>query len=159
MLRDHLVLLELKFCINIRPGIHSLISWILSLNRHSFPPLLSNIEYNNNNLLLLPFLLLLLGFRFPLPLPTPPNSPDLCCMTIEDNQTATQFKQSFPSFHSRPPPNQLQCDHSMIPTLSPVPEYSSYMVHQHPSFPYDFGQRPTPPFYYPTPPNNILVSP
>ena len=31
-------------------------------------------------------------------------------------------------------------------------------VHQHPGFPYDFGQRQTPQYYYPTPPN-ILISP
>ncbi|KAF8798039.1 ARM repeat-containing protein [Phlegmacium glaucopus] len=30
-------------------------------------------------------------------------------------------------------------------------------VHHHPGFPYDFGQRPTPQFYYPTP--NMLISP
>jgi len=31
-------------------------------------------------------------------------------------------------------------------------------VHHHPGFPYDFGQRPAPQFYYPTPPN-MLISP
>lgn len=31
-------------------------------------------------------------------------------------------------------------------------------VHQHPGFPYDFGPRPTPQYYYPTPPN-MLISP
>jgi hypothetical protein len=34
-------------------------------------------------------------------------------------------------------------------------------VYQHPGFPYDFGQRPTPQYYYPTQaiPPNILISP
>ena len=31
-------------------------------------------------------------------------------------------------------------------------------VHQHPGFPYDFGQRPTPQYYYPTPPNMLISS-
>ena len=42
--------------------------------------------------------------------------------------------------------------------LQPMHSGPGPEVHQHPGFPYDFGQRPTPQYYYPTPPN-ILVSP
>ena len=42
--------------------------------------------------------------------------------------------------------------------LQPMQSGPGPEVHQHPGFPYDFGQRPTPQYYYPTPPN-ILISP
>ena len=132
---------------------------------------------------------------------------DLRCMTIEDNRSASQFKQPIPIFHPRPPTQLTPMRSQYDP--HPMPEYGGYVVqhpnpyveypvgfdiygnvsgpslylghlvgnlgsanrypfslqsiqpgevHQHPSFPYDFGQRPTLQFYYPTP-TNILVSP
>jgi hypothetical protein len=44
------------------------------------------------------------------------------------------------------------------PSLHSIPSGPGAEFHQHAGFPSDFGQRPTPQFYYPAPPN-MLISP
>jgi hypothetical protein len=60
---------------------------------------------------------------------------------------------SGPSLYPGHPVGNLASNNCYPLQLGPGPE-----VHQHPGFPYDFGQRPMPQYYYPTPPN-MSISP